>query len=390
MLEILLIKNRNYDTILSSKCTTKELKTSKRTEISTIKLPLLSFSIALIGVSLSMWGASWDITSHLLRTPETFFTPSHGVLYLGVGISLVSAILSLITLLTKRQMREKPFVFGLKLIIAGTILQVIAGPGDFYWHELFGIDGLLSPTHLTLALGIMIVSIGTVIGFGRIHSNLVEKNGFVKSVIPVSFGIFWFSVMWLIFFFVLPISEGDTHNFNPDPYVAIALGFVALPFAFSMVFWSASKSLNIFGAASASTLTFLVMNITSNIITSENLLIYLPWFAAPMISSIIADYILSKKVKSKLIQRHSEKISGIILGSMFFMFCFPMLSMTFLEFYLFNDVFPYDVLPTASSTVAEIWMMTAIPGAVSGMLGMMFASRKLCGISNDHTTKLEI
>lgn len=366
------------------------MKTSEEIEISTIKLPLASFSIALIGVALSMWGASWDITSHLLRTPETFFTPSHGILYSGVGISLVSAILSLVILMTKRHTRKKPFDFGLKIIIVGALLQVIAGPGDFYWHELFGIDGLLSPTHLTLALGILIVSIGSMIGFARTYSHLVEKNSFVKLILPISFGIFWFSVMWLIFFFVLPISEGDTHNFNPNPYVAIGLSFVALPFIFSIVFWSASKSLNIFGVASSSALVFIVMNVTSNIITSENLLIYLPWFAAPMICAVIADYVLSKKIKSKRIQKHAEKISGALLGSMFFMFCFPMLSMTFLDLYLFNDVFPYDILPTASSTLVEIWVITIIPGAIIGMLGMIVASRKLNQISNNQIIKSEI
>ena len=56
---------------------------------------------------------------------------------------------------------------------------------------------------------------------------------------------------------------------------------------------------------------------------------------------------------------------------------FPMLSMTFLQVYVFNDVFPYDILPEASNTVFEIWMMTIIPGAIAGMLGMMLASRKL-------------
>jgi len=351
-------------------------------EISTTKLPLASFLIALIGVSLSMWGASWDITSHLLRTPETFFTPSHGVLYSGVGISLVSAILCISMLLIKKQTRNQSFTLGLKLVIVGALMQIIAGPGDFYWHELFGIDGLLSPTHLTLALGIMIVSIGSLIGFARIHSHLVEKNNFLKLILPISFGIFWFSVMWLIFFFVLPISDGDTHNFNPDPYVAITLSFV-IPFSFSLVFWSASKTFYGFGMASASVLVFVMMNITSNIFTSEKLLIYMPWFAAPMISAIIADYVLSNKIKSNLIRRHANKISGLILGSMFFMFCFPMLAMTFLDLYLFNDVFAYDVLHASSDTIFQIWMMTIIPGAISGMLGMMFASRKLSHISNN-------
>ncbi len=216
-----------------------------------------------------MWGASWDITSHLLRTPETFFTLSHMVLYIGVGISMISAILGLILILTKKEVRGRPFVFGAKIILAGALMQIIAGPGDFYWHELFGIDGLLSPTHLALAVGIMMVSVGSTIGFARIHSEMNQKNNFLKIILPISFGIFWFSVMWLIFFFVLPISDGDTHNFNPNPYVALVLGVVLLPFSFSLVFWVTSRTIRRFGAASAAALVFLIMNITSNIFTSE-------------------------------------------------------------------------------------------------------------------------
>ncbi|HUT05221.1 MAG TPA: hypothetical protein VMW74_00820 [Nitrosopumilaceae archaeon] len=258
----------------------------------------------MVGISLSMWGASWDITSHLLRTPETFFTPSHMLLYTGVGISLISAILGLVLILTKKQVRGRSFVFGTKIIIIGALMQIIAGPGDFYWHKLFGIDGLLSPTHLTLALGIMIVSAGSTIGFARIHSEMNQKNNVLKIILPISFGIFWFSVIWLIFFFVLPISEGDTHNFNPNPYVALILGVTLLPFSFSLVFWFVSRTITSFGVASAATFVFLTMNITSIIFTSEKLLFYLPWFVAPMISAVLADYILNKKTKSKFLQNH--------------------------------------------------------------------------------------
>jgi len=324
-----------------------------------------------------MWGASWDITSHLLRTPETFFTPSHMMLYTGVGISLIGSILGLILILTKTQVRGRPFVFGTKIIVIGALMQIIAGPGDFYWHELFGIDGLLSPTHLALALGIIMVSVGATIGFARIRSEFDQKNKFLESIVPISFGIFWFSIMWLIFFFVLPISQGDTHNFNPNPYVALVLGVVLLPFSFSLVFWSVSKTSNRFGAASIATLVFLLMNITSNIFTSETLLFYLPWFAAPMISAVLADYIINKKPKSKFLQDHSIKISGAILGSMFFMLSFPMLAMTFLEFYVSSNVFSYDVIHSSSELIANFWLMTIIPGAISGMIGMMYIQKKL-------------
>lgn len=337
---------------------------------------LISFLIALVGVTLSMWGASWDITSHLLRTPESFFTPSHGILYLGVGISVISAILGLVAILTRKDIGARSFVFGSKIIIIGSMMQIIAGPGDFYWHELFGIDGLLSPTHITLAIGIMIVSVGSIIGMSRIFYETERKDKFLKTILPISHGIFWFSVMWLIFFFVLPISEGDTHNFNPNPYVALVIGVSLLPFSFSLVFWISSKTINKFGAASLSAMTFLVMNITSNIFTSENLLFYTPWFVIPIICAIAADYLLCKESNHKFLYNHSNKISGAILGSMFFMFCFPMIAMTFLEFYVFNDVFTYDVIHSSSDVISNIWLMTIIPGAISGMLGTIFAQKK--------------
>jgi hypothetical protein len=183
--------------------------------------------------------------------------------------------------------------------------------------------------------------------------------------------------MWLIFFFVLPISEGDTHNFNPDPTVALILSFVLIPFAYSLVFWTSSKVQNRFGVASAAALAFIVMNGTSNILTSQNIIFYLPLFAAPMISAIAADYTFNKKFNSKILKRHSNKIAGAILGSMFFAFSFPMLSMTFLELYLYNDVFPYDVLPTASDMVFSHWMMSIPGGIVSGIAGMIIAPKIL-------------
>lgn len=344
---------------------------------SQVKLPSAIFLVALSGTTLAMWGASWDITSHLLREPETFFTPSHGILYLGVGISVISAIMSFAVYFRRKEIRAESFATGFKLIVIGALIQIVAGPGDFYWHELFGLDGLLSPTHITLALGILTTLVGSVLGFSRIGFHLQEKNFFFKMFLSITYGVFWFSIMWLIFFFVLPISEGESHNFNPDPNVAIVLSFVLIPFAYSLVFWTSSKSQNMFGATSGAALVFIVMNTTSNVFTSENIMFYLPWFTAPMISAIAADFVFNKKWSSKILQNHSGKIAGAILGSMFFVFSFPMLSMTFLEVYLHNDIFPYDVLPNSSDIVFKHWMISIPGGVISGIAGMIVAPKIL-------------
>ena len=124
--------------------------------------------ISLIGSVLEIWGGSWDITSHLLGAPETFFTPPHTVLYSGVGIGLIAAIVASVILLKDKELRGKSLAFGLKLIIIGSVIQIFAGPSDYAWHEMFGVDGLLSPTHLTLITGILIQSVGIVLGLTRL------------------------------------------------------------------------------------------------------------------------------------------------------------------------------------------------------------------------------
>lgn len=101
------------------------------------------------------------------------------------------------------------------------------------------------------------------------------------------------------------------------------------------------------------------------------------WFAAPFLSSIVADYILSKNSKIKFLTTHSNEISGAVLGSQFFIFCFPMIAMTFLEFYVYNDIFPYDLIPSSYDVLGNIWLITLLPGAVSGIIGSVFAQKKL-------------
>ena len=350
-------------------------------------LPSVVFLITLIGTTIAMWGASWDISSHLQRIPDSFFTPSHTMLYFGVGINLVGAIIAAITYKKRKDIRTESFETGLKLIIIGVSVQIIAGPGDFFWHEAFGLDGLLSPTHMILALGMLSVLTGTVIGFSRMSFHMKEKTLFINTALPITYGIFWFSAMWLIFFFVLPVSEGETHDFNPDPYVAIILSFVFIPLALTLVFWCASKVMKKFGRVSISGLVFFVMSISSTIFTGENLTQFLPWYIAPMACIIAADYIFNKKFESKSLTKHSVKIAGALIGSMFFAFGFPMLSMTFLEVIVYNGVFPYDVLPTSGDVVFNQWMMTIPGGIISGVVGMILAPKILRFSLNQYEEK---
>src|SRR3989338_8759897 len=115
------------------------------------------------GVFLDGWAHT-----HLGSALETIFTPWHAVFYSGI---LSVAFLFLIQLwinhskgyiLSRSLPRE--YIFALW----GMLLVFIGGPGDLIWHSLFGIEvgieALLSPTHILLAVG------GAMVVSGPLHA----------------------------------------------------------------------------------------------------------------------------------------------------------------------------------------------------------------------------
>src|SRR5919106_6409445 len=118
-----------------------------------IDITLAILVIATAGAFLQIGGASWDITSHIMEQPETFFTPSHAVLYTGVGLLTAASGIGGILLIKNKELKGKSYSTAFKLLVIGTAISVAAGPSDFLWHEAVGADGLLSPPHLALITG---------------------------------------------------------------------------------------------------------------------------------------------------------------------------------------------------------------------------------------------
>ena len=327
--------------------------------------------LSLIGSVLEIWGGSWDITSHLLGVPETFFTPPHAVLYSGVGISLIASILASIILFKDKELRSTSLSFGLKLIIIGSVIQIFAGPSDYAWHEMFGIDGLLSPTHLTLITGILIQSVGIVLGLTRLI-----PYGFkiVKPATVVSFSALWFIVIAFIFQFTLPVSRGETMNLNPDPYVAGIILVLTMPFFCTLVFWGAAKSMKKFGWASSVVGLLIFFNITANVIPAEALWNYLPWFVIAMITAIAADAIISNKIK---INKFRDEIAGGLVGAVSLVYSMPLVGMAYIQFYVFSGVSGYTLLPEFAETLAMILGIMGISGAIMGIIAVKVAKKKI-------------
>jgi hypothetical protein len=339
-----------------------------------------------VGAFIQTEGASWDVMSHLLRRPETFFTPSHTMLYTGVGLLTIAATIS-VYLLRKngKDIRIESFSTALKLLIIGSAVSLVAGPSDYLWHQTFGVDGLLSPTHLTLVTGMLINSIAVVLGLARIivHLPMVRQRILVKAAMVPAFAAMWVTMIWYVYMFALPLSDGQHFNFNLNPIHEIIISIIALPTIGSVIFVTASRTIGGFGSATAVTALLLVMNSFANIMPSSQLVPFILWYLMLIVPAVLADLILNMSVilrKSKNMLNADDRlaiISGAIIGSIFYMIGYPMLPITFAEplSYTFHSM--NDISVNFVRTLPFVFIFTAIPAVAMGIIGSIISVKKI-------------
>ena len=100
------------------------------------------------------------------RVDQSFFTPWHAVFYAGYVATASVLAVSLL----RNHARGYPWRLsspaGYELSLVGALIFAVGGVTDLIWHTLFGIEAgveaLLSPTHLVLALGLGLIVSGPV------------------------------------------------------------------------------------------------------------------------------------------------------------------------------------------------------------------------------------
>ena len=120
-------------------------------------------------------GLLWDIMWHMSIGRDGLLAPPHVVIYVGAIVSgLFSAYQILSLTLTKNhpgRIAAIPFwgVFygslGAMFCVWGALAMLTSAPFDDWWHNTYGLDvQILTPPHTILALGIMTVQFGAMIG----------------------------------------------------------------------------------------------------------------------------------------------------------------------------------------------------------------------------------
>lgn len=300
---------------------------------------LFALILATTGSLIQISGTSWDVTSHLMFKPETFFTPSHALLYSGIGLIIIATIINIFVYLKYRhEIKKIASKTSFQLLLIGSIICLSSGPADYLWHQAFGIDGLLSPTHISLTTGMLLTSLGVVIGLTQIKISSSENNAkfeIVRKIVLIpAFSALWFTIIWYVYFFSLPFSNGDNFNFNLNPYLASIIAVLFLPLLSSIIFFKASNTINHLGATSAIAGLVIIINIFSNIFSTDGILLssifwYLPLSFIPI---IIADFLVNsqnirKSSKHKKVIR--KIIAATLIGGGFYIFNFPMVVWAF-------------------------------------------------------------
>jgi hypothetical protein len=358
-----------------------------------------------IGILLAESAGSWDITNHLLNKPETFFSPPHIILYSGITLALIGATIMFLHwrsystyISTQKGEKNLELDLSIKLVISGTCMLILAGPLDFFWHLAFGLDGLLSPPHLTLTIGMLAGSIGALIGIRSYivinNSNNQEKrlNNDIDNFknnerIPISLyttviiiGILpiWMSSSGLIYMFSLPFSETKYYNFNLEPTTAAIIASVSLPFLISFILVSLFKLMievgnknGTFGAISVIGSIFIIITIVTMMIPNKSLISTIPFYVLNIIPIIIADIFLSKLP----LKRVFIYTSGGILGSSFFMLYYPMITYIYNEVLSNQPVWPSLTAPIYLEMITQIYPLLVLPAVGMGILGTIVSSR---------------
>jgi hypothetical protein len=113
-----------------------------------------------------------DGRAHILGLPDSFFTPWHAFLYGGLTVMVLwLAIMSRRAARRSGAQRFAAIPAGYGYTVVGAALFAVGGVADMVWHLIFGvefgIDALLSPSHLLLFIGGGLLLSGPLLAFRR-------------------------------------------------------------------------------------------------------------------------------------------------------------------------------------------------------------------------------
>ena len=171
------------------------------------------YGLGVVGALLQVAGANWDVSSHILGIVDSFFTPSHLVLYLGILLVLIAGFLG-VWFERRTGAKLRPFFTGFRVAFAGSLIQLVAGPLDLWWHSVYGFDPFLfTPTHSMLIVGLALGGVGMGVGTLRLlQRNNNDGTRLLKFLGALILGTLWLDVNFVVLW--LANAQGVAYTFG--------------------------------------------------------------------------------------------------------------------------------------------------------------------------------
>src|SRR5918999_88687 len=317
--------------------------------------PITGYILVSLGVLLSASSGSWDITNHLLNKPETFFSPPHAGLYMGVAIVLSGSIMML-----SRYYRSYSNISN----------------NNHYNNDNDNKSRKFNPSITTSSSCSSSAIVDSTNNDDNNTSHAISLILIIIGIIPV-----WITVSGLIHMASLPFSDTEHFNFNPDPILAAIIATLAFPFIISFMLFSSfqlsvrsKRTKRMFGILSITGIVFILINLTTAILPNEYLVPTIPFYILNIIPIVAVDILLSKlsTPKTKLV----NYVAGAVIGSIFFTLYYPLITHTYNEV-LSNS---QTVWPSLTSSIYfkmidKIYPLMVIPAAVIGIVATIVSSK---------------
>ena len=391
------------------------------------------FLLISIGLFVVVTAANLDMANHWLNKPETFFSPPHAAVYTGVAIMISGSIWVLMRNFPSRNQsisnkynhkqdkesgsesdrnckyaslaRTEMFPLSIKLIFYGVIVLALAGPFDLTWHTIFGLDGLLSPSHATFRIGQALCGIGAVLGivstFRSLDSTARHENrNIYLAAIIIAIASLWRVIGGVISMVTLPFSNTYNFQWNPDPLVAVIIATVLFPFFIALMLFCSFRLGNSkidnkltdnesrpsaqegfkFGILTTTGAAYVIITLFTSIIPNKYLLTVIPFYLLNIVPIIAVDILLTK-VYEHTTSNKSRKVAGIIAGAIlgitFFTLQYPYIAYTYNEVLQNPEIISPLNVNAVYLEIIQLVPIIILPSMLAGIFGVLIASELL-------------
>lgn len=131
------------------------------------------FGLVFLGIMSAICGSYWDSAWHTTKGLDTFLSPPHGLVYLGVTLIATGLVGFVYTETRESSLRDALAKPQVRLAVLGAGMTFISAPFDAMWHFTFGRDAVVwSPPHMLAITAIFVLAVAVLLEVREIPGRL--------------------------------------------------------------------------------------------------------------------------------------------------------------------------------------------------------------------------